>query len=178
MKSDLRIPLDRIPEEGLRLDVGVEAKDLVLEGGGWPPVSDARIAGLLERVGNQEAVFRGRALCTFTVECSLGLARFQLAVEEEFTVFFQPPRAGEPESGDEVELEEGELEVYPIESGEVDLGVPLHDQIGLAIPLQPKCPGKCLGDTPALCERLMKGEVASAEGDADPKWSALEKWGK
>ena len=43
---------------------------------------------------------------------------------------------------------------------------------------QPKCPGKCLGDAPALCERLMKGEGVSAEGDADPKWSALEKWGE
>lgn len=178
MRSDLRIPLDRIPEEGLRLDVEVEAGDLVFEGGDWPPVSNARIAGLLECAGDQQAVFRGRALCMFTVECSLGLARFQLAIEEELTVFFQPPQAGEAESGDEVELEEGELEVYPIESGEVDLSVPLRDQIGLAIPFQPKCPGKCLVDDPALCERLMKGEGVSAEGEGDPKWSALEKWGK
>ncbi len=179
MEGDLRIPLSRIPDEGLDLDMEVAPEALELEEGRWPPLWDARLIGRLERTGPREAVLRGRVLGAFLLECSLGLARFECRVEEPLVVYFLSPPAGAGlEAGEEVELEEKELEVAFIEDEAVNLAPSLRDQLGLAIPLQPKCPGKCLGEDPELCRRLEAGEGVGAEEFLDPRWSALRAWRK
>lgn len=179
MRGDLRIPLARIPDEGLHLEVEVETDALELEADQWPPLSGVRLIGRLERTGPREVVFRGRALGSFLLECSLGLARFDHRVDEPLTVYFHPPPPEESgQEGEEVELGEKELEVAHIANEAVDLLKPLRDQLGLAIPLQPKCPGGCLGEDPEMCRRLGAGEGVGMEEALDPRWAALRGWGK
>ena len=178
MKDDLRYRLDQIPKTGMEIDLKVAEERLNLEDGHWPPLSDVKIEGTLERTGEKEAVFEGRVSGSFLVECSQGLAPVNIPVEDELTVFFQPLAPFEGDSGDGVELGEKDLEVYYLESDEVDLLSPLRDQLGLAIPIQPKCPGKCMGEEPELCRRLEEGEGVGADSDVDPRLDALKEWGK
>ena len=178
MNDDLKYPLDHIPAEGLKIDIEVGADLLDLEDGNWPPLSGVRLEGDLERTGEKEAVFSGRVLGSFLVECILGLAQVKILVEEELTVYFQPAHPGETGTGDEVELGERDLEVYNIENDGVDLLIPLRDQLGLAIPMQPKCPEKCEGEDPDLCRRLQEGEGVGSESEGDPRLAALKEWRK
>lgn len=179
MNNELRIPLDRIPDEGFDVNIVLKPEILIMEDNEWPPLSGVKLIGRLERLGGQEAVFRGRSIGEFTVECSLGLASFQLPVDEPMTAFFQsPPSEGEVLAV-EIECEEKDLEVYYLQDTDiVDLLTPLRDQLCLAIPLQPKCPGKCLGVDPEMCRRLEQGEAVGTEENIDPRWVSLEEWGE
>lgn len=178
MKDDLKYSLDQIPKTGMKIDLKVGVERLDLEDERWPPLSDVKIKGKLERTGEKEAVFEGRVFGSFLVECSLGLAQVNIPVEDELIVFFQPLAPYEIDSGDGVELGEKDLEVYYIESDEVDLSSPLRDQLGLAIPIQPKCPGKCMGEDPELCRRFEEGKGVSTDSDIDPRLDVLKEWGK
>jgi uncharacterized protein len=176
LKDDLRIPLERIPDEGFDLNIEIKPEMLNVEDVECPPMSGVKLIGRLERLGDQGAVFRGRSIGELTVECSLGLALFQLQVDEPMVAYFQTPPSGEEAPGGEVECEEKDLEVYYLrDTDTVDLTSPLRDQLLLAIPIQPICPGKCLGEELDICRRLQEGEGVE---DADPRWVSLKEWGE
>ena len=174
----LTFPLENIPEEGVKFDEEVDTGLLGLDAQNWPPLSRVYLAGTLERTGEHEAFFRGRVIGSFSVECSLGSTQFDLVVDEEVTVYFQPSLAGQTESGGGIRLGKRELEVCQIENGRIDLLNPVRDQLGLGIPIQPKCPEKCLGDEPDLCYRLDRGMGVGMDSKRDLRWAALENWQK
>ena len=179
MEGSLRIPLSRVPDEGIDLDLEVETGDLELEEGSWPPLREVRLTGRLERTGSSEAVFRGRARGTFRLQCGLGLAEFDFLVDEPVVAYFMPrPKAAGVDVEDDVELGEDDIEVAYLDDETLDLVSPLRDQLGLAIPLQPKCPGTCLGENPEMCRRLEAGEDIGEGREADPRWSILREWRK
>lgn len=179
MEGCLRIPLSRVPDEGLDLDVEIETPELGLEDSSWPPLRDVKLAGRLERTAPSQAVFRGTAQGIFRLQCSLGLAEFDYPVTESVVVYFMPrPAVTGAQVEEDVELGEADLEVAFLDDEILDLGPPLRDQLGLAIPLQPKCLEKCLGEDPELCRRLEAGEGVGGEQGADPRWSALREWRK
>jgi uncharacterized metal-binding protein YceD (DUF177 family) len=175
--DELRIPLDRIPDEGLDIDFEITAESIKLEKDEWPPLSQGKLVGRLERLGSQEAVFRGRVIGEFTLECSLGLAQFQFRVDEPMSVYFQVPPAEAFESGSEVECKEEDLEVFYLQNSEmVDLHIPTRDQLCLGIPPQARCPDQCLGEDPGMCQRLKEGKGVGEEEETDPRWASLKQW--
>ncbi|MDA0999250.1 MAG: YceD family protein [bacterium] len=175
MKADLEISLVRIPDDGLDLDLVVEAADLGIEGEDWPPATDIRIRGRLEKTG-EEAVFRGRVSGKLLLVCSLGLAELPFPVDEPLMIYFQPLPAHRPVEEEEVELEERSLDISFIKGGRVELAPPVRDIIGLAIPIQPRCPGKCLGEAPEMCRHLLEGEGVGDKEHIDPRWASLREW--
>ena len=58
MLNDLRYKLDQIPKTGMKIDLVVAVERLNLEDESWPPLSDVKIEGMLERTGEKEAVFQ------------------------------------------------------------------------------------------------------------------------
>lgn len=178
MDDILQISLDRIPDEGLEIITEIEPDMLKVEDNEDLHLTEARLEGRLERVGAKKAVFRGRATGVLTVECSLGLALFPFPVDELMTVYFQPPPS-EKEIPLEIRCEEADLEVYYLlDSDIVDLATPLRDQLLLAVPIQPRCPGECLGEDPEQCRRLKEGESYLTEEEPDPRWASLKGWGQ
>lgn len=174
MKAGLEIPLDRIPEDGLDLDLEAEASDLGIEGEGWPAAMDIRLKGRLEKTG-EGAVFRGKVSGILQLECYLGLAEIPFPVDEPLTVFFQPLPEQVPVDED-IELEERDLDTSFIREGVVELAPPVRDVIGLAVPIQPRCPERCLGEDPEMCRRLLEGKGAGEGGKADSRWVSLRGW--
>lgn len=174
MWDALKIPLSRIPDEGLELDSRLETNEIVFEEEDWPPLADVGILGRLERTGPQEVVFRGRARGSLLLQCCLGLAEFQFDLDEPFIVYFRLRTEENAET--EIELGEEDIEVSYIDDEYINLFVPLRDQLGLAVPLQPRCPGKCLGENLEFCRRLKAGEDIAYTGEFDPRWAGLREW--
>lgn len=172
MGNLLQFPLSQIPDNGLDVALDLEMDDLEEV---WYRASNLRLIGKLEKTGSDEVSFQGRLSGRFMLECSLGLAEFIHPFNEPLDIYFSrmPQDFG---STDEVELNEDDLEVAYIENETVDLTTPVRDQIGLAIPIQPRCPDKCLGDAPETCRKLDVGESVGVGAGSDPRWGALKGW--
>ena len=174
MGKILQFPLAQIPDDGLDVSLDLEPDDLEEA---WFRASGLKLIGKLEKTGSDEVSFQGRLSGRFLLECSLGLAEFAHPFDEPLAVYFSrmPQDSG---SEDEVELNEEDLEVAYIENEAVDLTTPVRDQIGLAIPIQPRCPDKCLGEAPDTCRKLDEGESVGVGAESDPRWGPLKDWGR
>ncbi len=172
MGKILQFPLSRVPDDGL--DVSLELKTDDLEEV-WFKASDLELTGRLEKTDSGEARFQGRLRGRVVLECSLGLAEFSHSFDEALEVHFSRQEQGFGGEG-EIELAEADMEVARIEDETADLTASVRDQIGLAIPMQPKCPEKCLGEDPDACRRLDEGKSLGVGAEADPRWEALRGW--
>lgn len=172
MGKILQFPLAQIPDDGLDVSLDLEPADLEEV---WFRASSLKLVGKLEKTGSDEASFQGRLSGRFLLECSLGLAEFPYPFSEPLAVYFsRVPQ--DIASEDEVELKEEDIDVAYIENETVDLTTPVRDQIGLAIPIQPRCPDKCLGEAPETCRRLDEGESVGVGAESDPRWGPLKGW--
>lgn len=172
MGKILQFPLAQIPDDGLDVSVDLEPADFEEI---WFRASSLKLIGKLERTGSDEVSFQGRLSGRFLLECSLGLAEFPYPFSEPLAVYFsRMPQ--DPASEDEVELKEEDIEVAYIENETADLTTPVRDQIGLAIPIQPRCPDKCLGEAPETCRKLDEGESVGVGAESDPRWGPLKGW--
>ena len=172
MGKILQFPLAQIPDDGLDLTLDLEMDDLEEV---WFKASCLKLIGKLEKTGPHELSFQGRLSGRFLLECSLGLVEFPHPFNEPLAVFFSqmPQDFG---SEDEIELNEEDLDVAYIENETVDLTMPVQDQIGLAIPIQPRCPEKCLGEAPETCRKLDEGKSVVIGAESDPRWGSLKDW--
>lgn len=172
MGKIFQFPLSQIPDNGLDVALDLEMDDLEEV---WFRASSLKLTGKLEKTGSDEVSFQGRLSGRFLLECSLGLAEFIHPFNEPLSVYFsQMPRDSGSEG--EVELNEEDLEVAYIENETVDLTASVRDQIGLAIPVQPRCPDKCLGEAPETCRKLDEGESVGVGAESDPRWGPLSGW--
>ena len=172
MGKILQFPLSQIPDNGLDVALDLEMEDLEEV---WFRASSLKLTGKLEKTGTDEVSFQGRLSGRFLLECSLGLAEFIHPFNEPLSIYFsQMPQDSGSEG--EVELNEEDLEVAYIENETVDLTASVRDQIGLAIPVQPRCPDKCLGEAPETCRKLDEGESVGVGAESDPRWGPLSGW--
>lgn len=173
MGKSLEFPLSQIPDDGLDVHLDLTMDDLSGAGEAWFRASALRLAGRLEKTGTGEARFQGLLSGRLLLECALGLAEFSLPFAEPLSVYFSRPPQDAP---GEVELDERALEFACIENETADLAAPVRDQIGLAIPIQPRCPERCLGEAPETCRKLAEGAPVGAGAEADPRWAPLQDW--
>ena len=172
MGKILQFPLAQIPDDGLDLTLDLEMDDLEEV---WFRASSLKLIGKLEKTGPHEVSFQGRLSGRLLLECSLGLAEFLRPFNEPLEIFFsQMPQDSGSEG--EIELNEEDLEVAYIDNETVDLTTLVRDQIGLAIPLQPRCPEKCLGEAPETCRKLDEGKSVVIDAKSDPRWGPLKSW--
>ncbi len=175
MGKALEFPLSRIPDDGLDVHLDLTMDDLSGAGETWYRACGLELAGRLEKTGAGEVRFEGWLSGRLLLECALGLAEFPLPFREPLSVYFSRPPQDSGAAG-EVELDERALEFACIENEMVDLTAPVRDQIGLAIPIQPRCPEKCLGEAPETCRKLDEGKPVGAGAEADPRWAPLQDW--
>ena len=129
------------------------------------------LEGRLEEAGEGyllRATLRGELL----VSCARCLEPAPVAVDSLMAVSFVA--AGRP--GD-VEPDESQDEVVVFEHGTVDVGLPIRDEILLAIPMSPVCRPECAGICP-ICGRNRNLTPCDCEKQAaeTSKLSALAKF--
>ena len=134
--------------------------------------SPGAITVAVELVEEQGTVLaRGRLRGEARVACSRCLGPVTLAVDESFTLTFLPHAA--QVEGEDVELDEDDIDVGTHDGKQVDLAPVLRDHVVLSVPYAPLCSEQCKG----LCARcgadLNHQTCACPPVESDSPWAAL-----
>ena len=127
---------------------------------------------------DQNVFVRGSLDGWVEVACSRCVGPVKLVVHEPIAVTYLPHAqvaAEEDElAGDEVEVDEEDMDVYSYEGEEVDLEPLLREQIILAVPFAPLCSEDCKGLCPVCGIDLNTGDCTCDRTPIDPRWAALK----
>jgi uncharacterized protein len=177
LSPDLKVRVDRIPDEGLHIDEAItrdwiDAALGALEGKGSPfhAKDDGRLIVRLDKVERIIQV-RGRARVNLSGSCvrCLGAVALALDVPVEVTMF---PKGEEPPAGSEGELSADDMGVSSYDDGIVDLAGAVHDEVFLELPMNPVCSASCAGLCPTCGTNLNETRCGCAPA-VDPRWQAL-----
>ena len=126
---------------------------------------------------DQNIFVRGQLDGWVEVACSRCVGPVKLIVSEPLAVTYLPHGqvAAEDDelAGDEVEVDEDDLDVYSYQGEEVDLEPLLREQVILAVPFAPLCAEDCKGLCPVCGIDLNTGNCTCDRTPVDPRWSAL-----
>ncbi len=169
----MKVRLVDILPEGLQADFelkGVPAADL------GPQVARVlappRASLLLERQGDK-VLARGSFKATLELTCSRCLALFRYELAGELELVFLPSAQA---AGEETRLAADELEVSFYAGEEIDLGQALMSEIGLALPMAPRCREDCTGLCPKCGRKLSAGACGCKVKEIDPRLAKLAQW--
>jgi uncharacterized protein len=147
----------RLPEE--RFDTDLVSKTVEVE-----------LTGVIRRRGEVFFV-EGSFEAQGTLSCARCLERLEWSVGEEYAVELRPEASAPAE--DEVDLDEGDLEVVFVKENELSLEEFAAEQVVLALPIRALCKDDCAG----LCSRcganLNVDGACQFEAETDPHWDAL-----
>ncbi len=161
-----------IPPEGKELSeaVGAEWIDAALAEAGRGVVGQAgAFEARVETVGDKVLV-QGRAQVPVRLKCARCLAGFGVDLDFGITHILEP--RPEDDSEEEMELDDGDLDVSYIEGPEFDISEVVREHMHLALPMNPLCKDDCAG----LCDRcggdLNDGDCG-CKAPVDPRWAGL-----
>ena len=150
-KPALRIPLEDIPPEGLRLEFE-EGPEILADCFPLKKPLSARV--FLKKQGiNVKA--KGRVETAVVLTCDRCLESFVLELKEEFDVEFRPV-ASMP-LREETQLSREDLEVIFFEGDEVPVDELVREQVILAVPYKKLCRESCRGLCPRCGKNLNEG---------------------
>jgi uncharacterized protein len=133
--------------------------------------SPLRVEGSAELLGaTQEIRIRGRLTVRMEAECDRCLEIASFPLETNFDLFYRPDAS----EGDEVMLDEGEVEVGFYEGGGLELNDVLREQVLLALPMQRVCQEACKGICPVCGQNRNQVECGCQLRPVDDRWAALK----
>ena len=113
----------------------------------------------------------GRCEADGSLSCSRCLEPVSWHLGESFSVEYRHP--GATQMGEEVGLEEDDLDVAFIEGNELNLMEIAAEQVLLALPMRIVCDESCAGLCPKCGENLNRDGACSCPPEVDPRWQAL-----
>jgi uncharacterized protein len=135
------------------------------------PLHATGVAELLPYTDGEVRI-QGRCAVEMTAQCDrcLGVARFPL--DESFDLFYRPASVIESDA-EEVEIDEGQLEIGFYEGDGLELEDVLREQVLLALPMQRVCSENCPGICP-VCGKSRKETACDCRIEkSDNRWEAL-----
>lgn len=122
-----------------------------------------------------EIRIRGHVAARIEGACDRCLEPAQIAVDEDFDLFYRP--AVRTASHAEIHLEEGEIDLAFYEGDGIALADALREQILLSLPMQLFCRPDCKGLCPHCGANRNRQECGCGRTLPDPRWSALKDLG-
>lgn len=113
----------------------------------------------------------GRCEADGSLACSRCLESVPWNVAEDFSVEYRQP--GTAREGEEVGLDEDDLNVAFMEGDELDMVEIAAEQVLLSLPMRILCNESCAGLCPRCGENLNRAGVCSCPPEVDPRWAAL-----
>lgn len=177
------IPLHRLPEDGLAFEEEYDKGELDLSEHDLELTEPLRVSGMVSQVGKIVRV-QGRLHAQAIRPCDRCLADVEIAVDENFEVFFEPNESHEGLSGSggkpvhagsvgtEAEIRGKDLEFSVYENDEIDLDQLLVEQLALNVPTRVLCKEDCRG----LCDQCgtdLNQFSCRCEQPVDPRWQVL-----
>ena len=166
----MKVNLSTIEQEPLRFDERLQVGPERLDN----EVVTAPVAVHLEgEVRSYDGSFTvsGRCEADGSLACSRCLEPVAWHVDENFSVEYRRP--GAAQIGEEVGLEEDDLNVAFIEGDELDMVEIAAEQVLLALPMRIVCNESCAGLCPRCGENLNQVGLCTCPPEVDPRWQAL-----
>jgi len=175
----MKIRVEDIPEHGLEVQL-TGTENLLTEalqriGGQRGLEINPNVRGKFQLMVNAgEILFTGAVEAIVLLQCSRCLADFNQQMSVDLNLVIR--RMDTEEFLADREPDEGEAEAVFIESGEIDPGEIIAQELLLAVPMKPLCREDC----PGLCPKCgaLKGSAeckCGTEQTVDPRWEALAK---
>lgn len=120
------------------------------------------------RVKNTGRLFlaRGTVKTRLGLPCSRCLMDFSLPIQTDIELeMVSASMAGNPDVDDETIIFHGDL---------VDLSIPIHEAVFMAIPIIPICQAECRGLCPVCGIDQNQGKCSCIKQEIDPRWEKLK----
>ena len=170
--TSLKIPLSRIMDSGLIIDVRAESDELRPEGALELGTTAVRVRGAFTPAAEQ-VLFRGRITGAYTGDCDRCLRAVELPFDLEVAwVFSQTalPAPDEEEPLEDAEIDEEE-EIFAIRGDEIDLSPLVWEEMVLGLPSRfiprPDDEGKCVECGANLTEPLVWRQEDQTESSTE-----------
>ena len=163
------IPLQSLPDDGLRFEHEYKESDLDLREHELKLVEPLRVAGTITRAGRDIRV-KGRLGTQIARACDRCLAAVSLTIDLPFDLFYEPNELVTGEGEKELQVKDLEFSVY--ENDEIDLDELVVEQLALNVPARMLCRDDCRG----LCDQCgidLNLASCNCEKPIDPRWQAL-----
>ena len=163
----LRLELARLDREGaVQVDARVPADDPILHG--LEVSFDGALEVLLRasHAGSGEIVVRGTVNGTLRQECRRCLEPVSTRFARELTMVFAPSRTPEAE-------DDGDVRFFKENAAELDLGMPVREELILSVDPYVVCDPDCRGLCPRCGANRNTETCACAGSESDPRWDAL-----
>ena len=171
----MRVRVEDIPEEGLRLDFEFAPDRLLAhtpEGDPLLPRAEGPLSVSLEVRGNAERVrVTGSVRGALSLQCGRCLARFGFTLDEPVDTIFlrETPVA----TTDEVEVPGREMDLEFFDGVELDMDRLVAEQVFLALPVAAVCSENCKGLCPRCGADLNTEECRCEKDEGGSPFSAL-----
>jgi len=162
----LTVDLARLQRDGpLRIQGTVEDEDLLPEEFNARFTSAPEVDLQASLAGSGEVVVRGTLRGPIERTCRRCLETIELELDEDVTMVFSP--------SDDLEEEDGEVRTIEPAQSEIDLTIPLREELILSIPPYAECRPDCKGLCPKCGINLNEGDCDCGGPEPDARWDAL-----
>jgi uncharacterized protein len=108
-------------------------------------------------------------------DCDRCLEPAGFPIESKFDLFYRPAAPANPHRpAEEVEIDEGEVELAFYEGGGLELKDILREHILLSMPMQRTCNETCLGICPQCGQNRNLAPCGCQTRSGDDRWEALK----
>ncbi len=159
----LRVDLGRLSGGAVKTVGEVPAEAEVFDGLDFSLETPVRVTGRLMASGRGSYYWNARLKARLQAQCRRCLRVLDVDIDQEIWLVFT----------DDQELDDPSVYPLPADACELDLTVPVREELILAAPRYPLCRDDC----PGLCSRCGKDLNAGActcAAERDPRWKALE----
>jgi len=163
----LRLDLARLDREGsVSIEGQIPSDDPLWEtlGVSLEDLAEVRIRASL--AGTGEVVVRGEVVTSFVQECRRCLEAVPGTLSTEVTMVFVPSDSPGAE-------DDGDARVFDARASELDLSVPMREEVVLAIDPYVVCDPECKGLCPRCGVNRNSETCECTEEEVDPRWDAL-----
>jgi uncharacterized protein len=136
-------------------------------------IGDAHLEARIRKV-EEEIALEARLKAEIEMPCSRCLKEHLQQLDEHFEVMYLP-EPEEQDSGDELELDETDLNVEFYTDEMIDLAELVREQLLILLPLKPLCREDCAGLCPSCGQDLNEGTCACPKDAIDPRFAILGK---
>lgn len=165
------IDLATVGNTAKRIDSVFRPDEIDLESEAVTLTGDVQLQGETERI-NQRVEVRGTVDADVLLSCTRCVEDIERRFHIPFRAVFVDP--ADEDAAAEREIGSDELDVSPVEGGQIELAEVVREQILLAIPEQVFCRKYCKGLCPKCGENLNLIDCNCADDDIDPRWAALK----
>jgi uncharacterized protein len=158
------------PSTKLELDLDSQQCDLPADVGRF--MAPVHLNAQIQKM-EEDITIEGRISTKIEMVCSRCLKSHETSLDDTFEVIYRPQLDDEP--GEEIELDDTELNVTYYQGDSISVAELLREQLLLVLPMKPLCKIDCAGLCPSCGNDLNEERCTCSRETFDPRLTVLAK---